>query len=143
MLFHSYGWLIPFFFLDINYWRGTKDNDSMQSDDASFWCKNRAKAETEARQYYQHGDVKKEEMRVKTNDFPEWEPAIVVRDLKKKFRKRIYNYVHSDSWGGALFFAAMPAALFGSAMGWWRRRHINLLPYIQGPFQSSEVSKFE
>ena len=80
----------------------------MQSDDASFWCKNRAKAETEARQYYQHEDVKKEEMRVKTNDFPEWEPAIVVRDLKKKFRKRIYNYVHSDSWGGALFFAAMP-----------------------------------
>ena len=89
----------------------------MQSDDASFWCKNRAKAETEARQYYQHEDVKKEEMRVKTNDFPEWEPAIVVRDLKKKFRKRIYNYVHSDSWGGALFFAAMPAALFGSAIG--------------------------
>ena len=34
----------------------------------------------QARQYYQHEDVKKEEMRVKTNDFPEWEPAIVVQD---------------------------------------------------------------
>jgi hypothetical protein len=63
-------------------------------------------------------DVAAEAARVYRNDFSDRGPvAVQIRNVKKEFNSRVYEWLYSNSWGGALAYGAVPAALFTVAAG--------------------------
>ena len=63
-------------------------------------------------------DVASEAQRVYADNFNDRGPvAVKIRGVVKHFNSRVYEWLYSNSWAGALCYGAVPAALFTVAGG--------------------------